>query len=505
MEGLTVSPFKLVVFDLDGTLIETAPEISDAVNDTLASVGLPSVSIHDVQRWIGHGTFTLLVRAVASVTGRDVEEVRTAADLQAMTPLFDRNYAARCGTWSYPYPGARETLDVLRAQGVQMAVVTNKEARYTEAILAQHGLSAFFDFVVSGNTFPARKPDPTGVLHVMERLGVTPEQTLFVGDSSIDVATARNAGVGIYLFSHGYNLGQSVSAAGADRVLDNFDQLRSLFTSPATRHLQAVLWDVDGTVAETECEGHRIAFNQAFAERGLDWHWDVDRYGELLSVTGGRERMLFDMQIRADAPSDPIERDALAAQLHQRKNAIYAELVIAGAVPLRAGVLSMWQSCIRAGVRLGIVTTTSRSNVDALLRTHLGADWSRHFASIVCGEDVLKKKPDPEAYQLALQQLCLSPDSVVAVEDSPGGLSAAKAAGIATIVTPSIYFADDHSYVSAMATGPGFHVSHGWRLPGGVKLRLAEPTVYDLDCWLCASTELEIDCECEPPQAARAA
>ncbi len=505
MEGLTASPFKLVIFDLDGTLIETAPEISDAVNDTLASVGLPSVSLHDVQRWIGHGALALLFKAVASVTGRDVEELRDAPDLQALTPQFDRNYAARCGTRSYLYPGARETLEVLRAQGLRMAVVTNKEARYTEAILAQHGLSAFFDLVVSGNTFPTRKPDPSGVLHVIDKLGVTAEQTLFVGDSSIDVSTARNAGVSVYLFSHGYNLGQSVSAAGADRVLDNFDQLRSLFTSSATRHLQAVLWDVDGTIAETECDGHRVAFNQAFAAQGLDWHWDIDRYGELLSVTGGRERMLFGMQTRADAPSDPAERDALAAQLHQRKNAIYAKLVIDGVVPLRAGVLSMWQSCLRAGVRLAIVTTTSRSNVDALLRTHLGADWSKHFASIVCGEDVSKKKPDPEAYQLALQQLGLTPGAVVAVEDSPGGLSAAQAAGIATVVTPSIYFAEDHSYLSAMATGPGFHLSQGWRLPRGAKRRLAEPTVYDLDCWLCAATELEIDCECEPFGTVRAA
>lgn len=505
MNALTVSPFTLVMFDLDGTLIETAPEISDAVNDTLRDAGLPPVSLRDVQRWIGHGTFSLLVTAVASVTGRDIAHVREAEDLRDIATVFDRHYAARCGTRSHLYSGVRETLDVLRAQGVRMAVVTNKEARYTEAILHQHGLRDYFDIVISGNTLPVRKPDPTGVLHVMQQLGVAPAHSLFVGDSSIDVTTARNAGIAVYLFPHGYNLGQSIHEAGADRVLDNFDQLRSLFTTAPTSHLRALLWDVDGTLAETEREGHRIAFNQAFAEHGLDWHWDVTRYGDLLGVTGGRERLLYDMQSRSDAPESRAQREALARILHQRKNAIYAERVTQGYVPLRDGVTRLWESCLRAGVRMGIVTTTSRSNVAALLTAHLGVTWQKYFACVVCGEDVLAKKPDPEAYRLALQQLQLCAEQVIAVEDSPGGLLAAQSAGIACIVTPSTYFPDDASYASAIALGPGFHQAHGWRSPIGTCSIQHAPDVYDLDHWLCLHAETEHDCNCSPSRISRAA
>ena len=496
MEGVSVSPIQLVMFDLDGTLIETAPEIGDAVNDTLRDAGLPSVSLADVQRWIGHGTFALLVKAVASVTGQDIDQVSDSDDLRALAPRFDQHYEARCGTRSHPYPGVRETLDVLRAQGVRMAVVTNKEARYTEAILTRHGLRAYFDVVISGNSLPARKPDPSGVLSVMQQLAISPERALFVGDSIIDVATARNAGIAVHLFPHGYNLGQSVHDAGADRVLDNFDQLRSLFTTTPARHLRAVLWDVDGTLAETEREGHRIAFNQAFSEHGLDWHWDVPRYGELLSVTGGRERILFDMPFHHDAPASAEQRESLALQLHRRKNRIYAELVAQGQVPLRDGVKDLWRSCLRAGVRLGIVTTTSRANVEALLGRHLGPDWSDRFACVICGEDVQAKKPDPEAYRLALQRLQLSAGQVIAVEDSPIGLRAADAAGIATVVTPSTYFPDDPHYAHAMAVGPGFHQATGWRTPQGACTIQHSPDVYDLDRWLCLHTERERECAC---------
>ncbi|HMV33525.1 MAG TPA: haloacid dehalogenase-like hydrolase, partial [Gemmatimonadales bacterium] len=141
--------------------------------------------------------------------------------------------------------------------------------------------------------------------------------------------------------------------------------------------LGAVLWDVDGTLAETERDGHRVAFNRAFEAAGLPWRWDVERYGVLLDVAGGRERLLHDMTTRDDAPTGPEARLALARELHARKNAIYAELVGGGRVPLRAGVRALLEECRAAGVALGIVTTTSRANVDALLSGHLGPAWAR--------------------------------------------------------------------------------------------------------------------------------
>jgi HAD superfamily hydrolase (TIGR01509 family) len=232
---------------------------------------------------------------------------------------------------------------------------------------------------------------------------------------------------------------------------------------PATSTRPSVLlWDVDGTLAETERDGHRVAFNQAFADAGLPWSWDVARYGELLRVTGGRERLLLDMQSRGDVPAAPGEREALARRLHARKNEFYADLVTGGAIALREGVVELMQECLERGVRMGVVTTTSRSNLDALLRVHLGPRWAESFAVLVCGEDVSRKKPDPEAYQRALRALGVGPLAAVALEDSPGGVAAARAADVPVVVTRSAYFAEA-TIEGAIAIGPGLHRRPGWR------------------------------------------
>lgn len=204
--------------------------------------------------------------------------------------------------------------------------------------------------------------------------------------------------------------------------------------------LRALLWDVDGTVAETESDGHRIAFNQAFEQLGLPWRWSVPRYGELLRVTGGRERLLHDMATQPDAPPTAVERERLARELHGRKNTVYAGLVAQGGITPRPGVRRLVDECHAAGVALAVVTTTSRSNVEALFASIWGAAWPRLFPTVVCAEDAPVKKPDPQAYVLALQRLRLSSQECFALEDSPGGLRAAQAAGIACGVTKSVYF-----------------------------------------------------------------
>jgi len=206
--------------------------------------------------------------------------------------------------------------------------------------------------------------------------------------------------------------------------------------------LRALIWDVDGTVAETERDGHRVAFNRAFAEAGLPWTWDVGEYAELLEVTGGRERILAYLQRRADAPAVAAEREALARRLHPRKNAFYAELVAKGGIRARPGVQRLMDECRAEGVALAIATTTSRANVDALFASLLGGDWQTRFAAVVCAEDAPAKKPDPLAYRLALQRLGVLPHEAFALEDSPNGLKAALAAGIACGVTRSAYFAE---------------------------------------------------------------
>jgi HAD superfamily hydrolase (TIGR01509 family) len=206
--------------------------------------------------------------------------------------------------------------------------------------------------------------------------------------------------------------------------------------------LRLVMWDVDGTVAETEEAGHRVAFNRAFEEAGLPWRWDVARYGELLQVTGGRERLLRDMDDRPDAPADAVQREALARQLHAAKNAHYAAIVNAGGIPARPGVQRLMDELAAAGVAQAVVTTTSRANVDALFPRLLGADWLARLATVVCAEDAPLKKPHPQAYSLALQRTGVAASEALAIEDSPNGLQAATAAGVGCLITRSLYFRD---------------------------------------------------------------
>jgi HAD superfamily hydrolase (TIGR01509 family) len=238
--------------------------------------------------------------------------------------------------------------------------------------------------------------------------------------------------------------------------------------------MKALLWDVDGTLAETERDGHRVAFNQAFEALGLTWRWDEVHYGRLLAVAGGRERLLHDMTSRSDAPALPQQREELAAELHRRKNRFYAECVAAGAISLRPGVLELMDECDAAGVRQAITTTTSRSNVDALFSACFGPGWAARFAAVVCGEDTQRKKPDPEVYLQALTLLGIAPLDAVAVEDSPGGVAAARAADVPVLVTLSSYFADA-TIEGAMAIGPGLDRRQDWRpalhgAPGRVTL-----------------------------------
>jgi len=228
--------------------------------------------------------------------------------------------------------------------------------------------------------------------------------------------------------------------------------------------LAALLWDVDGTIAETERDGHRVAFNRAFEACALPWRWDARGYGPLLRVSGGFERLMHYMANRTDAPADLEQRTALARAIHERKNAFYAELVRQGAVQLRPGVVALMQECREQDVPMGITTTTSRANVEALLGAHLGARWYEWFAVVVCGEDVARKKPDPEVYASAVAALGLEPHQALAIEDSPDGAAAAYAAGVPVVVARSTYFADAR-IDAAIAVGPSLHTREGWQPP----------------------------------------
>lgn len=222
---MSACPYDLILFDLDGTLIETAPEIADAVNDTLVESGRPCVSQQQVNDWIGHGTRELLIQALAFTDGTSADEVRNSKAFAAIEAVFTRHYQRRCGTRSHLYPRVRETLQTLRAEGVKLAVVTNKEGRYTQVVLDAHALSPLFDRVISGDTLPVKKPDPAAIDDCRARFGVARERALFVGDSSIDVATARNAGIAVWALPYGYNMGEPIEACGPDRVIPDFSAL----------------------------------------------------------------------------------------------------------------------------------------------------------------------------------------------------------------------------------------------------------------------------------------
>jgi phosphoglycolate phosphatase len=219
--------YDLIMFDLDGTLVETAPEIWEAVNDCLRHFLLPEVSQQQVNDWIGHGTRELLVQALSFAGQTEVAAVRASASLPLKVAEFDKHYQRRCGTRSQLYPAVLETVQALRERGVKLAVVTNKESRYTQVVLQAHGLTALFDAVISGDSLSRKKPDPAGIEHCLTQFGVPKHRALFVGDSSIDVATARNAGVTVWALPYGYNMGQPIEASSPDRVIADCSALLS--------------------------------------------------------------------------------------------------------------------------------------------------------------------------------------------------------------------------------------------------------------------------------------
>lgn len=199
--------------------------------------------------------------------------------------------------------------------------------------------------------------------------------------------------------------------------------------------LRAIIFDVDGTLAETE-ELHRRAFNETFAAAGLGWHWDRDDYRRLLKVTGGKERIAaFVSQTGLTPPDIPA--------LHRDKTDRYTALMAAGEIALRDGIAALIDEARADGLRIAIATTTSRPNVDALIRATMKAEPDDIFDAIAAGDEVAAKKPAPDVYLLALHRLNLTAPEAVALEDSLNGVRSAHAAGLRCIVAPSAYTDDE--------------------------------------------------------------
>jgi len=205
--------------------------------------------------------------------------------------------------------------------------------------------------------------------------------------------------------------------------------------------MKALIFDCDGVLVDTERDGHRVAFNQAFAAKGLDVVWDVPMYGELLKIAGGKERMwsFFD---RAGWPSGTTDRSAFIKELHHLKTDLFMNLVESGQLPLRSGIRRLVDEALAASLRLAVCSTSNERAVTAIVQTRLGRERRERFA-IFAGDIVARKKPDPAIYNFAREQMRLQPGDCLVVEDSRNGLLAAKAAGMRCIITVSGYTAGE--------------------------------------------------------------
>jgi HAD superfamily hydrolase (TIGR01509 family) len=211
--------------------------------------------------------------------------------------------------------------------------------------------------------------------------------------------------------------------------------------------IEALIFDVDGTMADTE-EAHRVAFNLAFQRYRLGWEWSRLEYRELLGVTGGKERIARYIAGLDTAPAERKRLQALIPDLHAEKTRFYSSFVADGSVPLRPGIVRMMSEAKNAGCLLAIASTTTAINIDALLSATLGDSGLDLFSVIACGDQVRAKKPAPDIFRLALVNLGVTPERAVAFEDSANGLKAARAAGLATVVTPN-YWTEDSDFSGA--------------------------------------------------------
>jgi len=217
---------KAVMIDLDGTLIDTAPEIARAANAMLAGLNLPILDAKLIESYIGEGAMVLIKRCLTSNV-----DVEPATDLltQAQTLFFD--FYAQIVAESKPYPKVEKALQAIKQTGVKMACITNKPAAFTMPLLEKCGLLSYFDLVVAGDTLPKKKPEPDQVFYVCEKFNVLVSETVLIGDSKTDIAAARNAGCFIFAVPYGYNQGYSMNIGTVDSLIHHLQDAVDLMAT----------------------------------------------------------------------------------------------------------------------------------------------------------------------------------------------------------------------------------------------------------------------------------
>ena len=291
--------------------------------------------------------------------------------------------------------------------------------------------------------------------------------------ASLEAATqSKKSGVSIspsakrVAREHGIDL-STIEGAGPDGRITKQDVLAAIpgtaSGSETKTMMKALIFDCDGVLADTERDGHRVAFNKAFVAKGLAIEWDIELYGKLLEVSGGKERMrhYFD---QSGWPDDVADRDALIKELHKLKTDFFMQIIESGELPLRPGIARIVDEAIAAKMTLAVCSTSHERAVNLVVERLLGPERRAHFSAILAGDVVSKKKPDPEIYNLASQRLSLQPSECVVVEDSRNGLLAAKAAGMHCIVTTNGYtenedFAEADLVVPELGDGPSVRVT----------------------------------------------
>ena len=265
-------------------------------------------------------------------------------------------------------------------------------------------------------------------------IAVSPAAKRIARKYGVDLSEIKGSG------PNGRILKEDVLAAASSTISDIQEQPAAHHTKEAV--MKAIIFDCDGVLADTERDGHRVAFNKAFAKKGYAIEWGVELYGKLLEVSGGKERMKHYFE-GYGWPRDVADKDALIKELHKLKTDFFMQIIESGELPLRPGVARLVDEAIAADVTLAVCSTSHERAVNLVVEKLLGPERKARFSAILAGDVVSKKKPDPEIYNLASKRLGLEPSECVVIEDNRNGLLSAKAAGMYCVITTNGYTKDE--------------------------------------------------------------